>query len=132
MKVTYTTENARIRFEFEVSSGKVAFEMIGKIQDIFEESACGCCSSPLVRCSTREHDGNTFYNLVCGACGAQLDIGQRKDGKGMWLKRRDEDGNEKPNRGWYVYARGDRQQTNGSGARQVRQPARDPSEDVPF
>ncbi len=103
MKVSYTTENGRLTFEAEVPSGKAAFELLGKIQELFEEPKCGCCQSESIRCSTREHDGNMFYNLVCNGCGAQLDIGQRKDGKGMWLKRTDKDGNKMDHNGWYIY-----------------------------
>ncbi len=138
MKMTYRSQNGRLQFEADIQNAKQAFELMGKIQEIFEEPACGCCKSESIRCSTREHDSNMFYNLVCNQCGAQLDIGQRKDGKGMWLKRTDKDGNRLENQGWYVYQRGE---NNSAPARDTRpSEARNPfggkapqdNESIPF
>jgi hypothetical protein len=103
VKVTYTTPDGRISFEVEVASGKMAFEVIAAIQELFEESACGCCKSGAIQRQVREFDGNKYFKLVCTACGAQLDFGQHKDGKGLFIKRRDENKRELPNRGWYIY-----------------------------
>ncbi len=103
MKVTYTTPNGRLVFELEVASGKQAFEVVGAIQELFEEPNCGCCSSEHIRCEVRHVDDNAYYKLLCLDCGATLDFGQKKDGKHLFVKRRGEDRQVLPNRGWYIY-----------------------------
>jgi hypothetical protein len=104
MKVRYTTENNRLTFELEATTGKQAFEIVAAIQELFEEPACGCCKSAHIRCDVREFDGNSYYKLLCNACGAQLDFGQHKDGKGLFVKRTDKETKKPlPNRGWYVW-----------------------------
>lgn len=107
MKVTYTTEGGRLAFELDADSPKTAFEAVAGLQELFEEPDCGCCKSKAIRCEVREHDGNKYYKVVCNACGAQLDFGQFKDGKGLFVKRWDKDaGRAMPNRGWYIYRKG--------------------------
>ncbi len=103
MKMTYKTPNGRLAFEMEVGSGKQAFEIVAAVQELFEEPNCGACESPLIRCDVREFDGNKYFKLVCCDCGAQLDFGQHKDGKGLFVKRRDANKNLLPARGWYIW-----------------------------
>jgi hypothetical protein len=105
LKVSYTTGNGRITFEFEVDVGKTAFEAIAKLQEIFEEPGCGDCQSKQVRFSVREVAGNKYYNLVCDGCGAQLNFGQNKDGRGLFVKRVDKDDKPVGKNGWYHYQR---------------------------
>jgi len=101
MKVTYTTANGRISFEVDATTGKQAFEVVAAIQEIFEESACGACKSPSIRFDVREWDGNKYFKMACNACGAQIDFGQHKDGKGLFVKRMDKDKRPLPDNGWY-------------------------------
>ena len=103
MKVTYTTPTGRLTFEMELASGKQAFEVVAAIQELFEEADCGCCQSKNIRCDVREYDQNKYYKLCCNDCAAQLDFGQKKDGKTLFVKRRDKEGQDLPNRGWYIY-----------------------------
>lgn len=103
MKVTYTTQNGRLTFEMDLANGKLAFEAIAAIQELFEEPCCGLCQSERIRCDTREFDGNKYFKMVCNDCGGQLDFGQHKDGKGLFVKRKDENKQNFPNRGWYVW-----------------------------
>ena len=103
MKITYTTPNGRLVFETEVVSGKQAFELVAAIQELFEEPECGCCKSVRIRCEVRHVDANAYFKLLCLDCGATLDFGQKKDGKGLFVKRKNEDKQELPNRGWYVW-----------------------------
>ena len=106
MQVKYTTPNGRLTFEQEVTTGKQAFEFVAAVQALFEEASCGCCKSESIRCNTRDHDGNRYYELTCNSCGAKMDFGQNKDGKGMFAKRTDKDTYQPlPNRGWYIYQR---------------------------
>jgi hypothetical protein len=103
MRVTYTTPNGRLRFELEVSTGEQAFEVVAGIAELFEEPGCGLCDSKRIRHEVREFDGNHYYKLLCTDCGATVDFGQHKDGKGLFLKRRNKDNQPHPNRGWYRY-----------------------------
>ncbi len=103
MKVTYTTGSGRLTFEVECPSGKVAFEVVAAIQELFEEPCCGACKSKNIRCDVRVFDGNKYYKLVCNDCAAQLDFGQHKEGGGLFVKRRDKDGRDMPDGGWYVW-----------------------------
>ncbi len=104
MKVSYTTVNGRLTFEVEVTTGKQAFEVVAAVQELFEEAACGCCKSAHIRCDVREYDSNKYFKLVCNDCNAQIDFGQHKDGKGLFIKRFDKDTKAAlPNRGWYVW-----------------------------
>lgn len=104
MKVSYTTANGRLTFEIEVTTGKQAFEVVAAVQELFEEPACGLCKSALIRCDVREFDNNKYFKLVCNACGGQIDLGQHKDGKGLFVKRLDKDTKKPlPNRGWYIW-----------------------------
>ncbi len=103
MKITYTTANGRLTFEMDVTTGKQAFEVVAAVQELFEEPDCGACKSANIRCDVREFDANKYFKLVCNDCGAQLDFGQHKDGKGLFVKRRGEDKQPLPDRGWYVW-----------------------------
>ena len=103
MKVQYTTANGRLKFEVEVATGKAAFEVIAAVQELFEEEKCGNCDSPRIRCDVREYDGNKYFKLVCNVCGAQIDFGQHKDGKGLFIKRFDKDKRPMDHNGWYIW-----------------------------
>ncbi len=104
MKVHYTSENGRLRFEIDASTPKEIFAQVATIQEVFEEPCCGKCGSKSIRFEVREFDGNSYYKLFCTSCTAQLDYGQNKDMKNLFVKRRDKDSNTAlPNRGWYIY-----------------------------
>lgn len=103
MKGKYTTANGRLSFEFEGATDRAIFAQLAEIQEVFEEAACGCCRSTSLRYEVREFDAYKYYKLLCTACGATLDFGQHKVGESLFPKRRDKDGNDLPNDGWYVY-----------------------------
>jgi hypothetical protein len=48
--------------------------------------------SPEIRPNCRTVDGFDYYSLRCLACGAELSFGQRKDGSGLFPKRKTDDG----------------------------------------
>lgn len=132
MKIRYTTPNGRLEFEMEVDTGKTAFAVVARIQELFEESECGQCGDKNIRCSVRHIDDYTYYSLVCPQCSAQLNFGQNKDGKGLFVKRKNDDGNEIGKRGWYHWRpRGEEEETPGRYNRQQHDPITDPGE-VPF
>lgn len=131
MKMRYTTPNGRLTFELEADTGKAAFAVIARIQELFEEPDCGQCGSKNIRCSVRHIEDYTYYSLVC-ECGAQLNFGQNKDGKGLFVKRKDETGEEVGKRGWYHW-----QPSNQDSEGRRYQPAKQQSthsdeNDVPF
>ena len=102
MKMVY--QSGKLTFEAEISSGKQAFEVAAKMAELFEETHCGCCKSEHIRHEVREYDGNSYYKMLCNDCGAQLDFGQKKDGKSLFAKRYDSEAKQAlPNRGWYVW-----------------------------
>ena len=119
MKLTYTTASGRIIFEGEAQGVKAAFDILATLQELFEEPDCGCCKSKAIAANRRDIDNGCYYSWRCLDCGAQLDIGQKKDGKGMWAKRQD----HPETRGWYVWSgREDRDE----GCRQPSTPQRKP------
>ncbi len=104
MKVQYTSANGRLVFDFEAASHKDVMAKLAAIQELFEESSCGMCESKNIRFEVREHDGNNYYKMVCGACNAQIDYGQHKTGNSLFIKRWNKDTRTVlPNRGWYQY-----------------------------
>jgi hypothetical protein len=104
MRITYVSANGRLRIEMEAGSPKQVFELVAGVQDLFDEPECGLCKSKSIGCDVREFGGNKYYKMLCYACGATLDFGQHKDGKGLFSKRWHKDTNQPlPNRGWYQY-----------------------------
>ena len=106
MKVRYQTANARLTFEFESENDKTLVTNLAHIQELFEETCCGCCKSDRIRFDVREFDDFVYYKLLCDACGATLDFGQNKTGNTLFVKRFEKDSREPlPHRGWYQYSK---------------------------
>ena len=108
MEVQYRTKNGRFFFKIEGATHKELFKGISELQDIFEgEDTCGMCGKANIRFVVRESKkGNqvfAYYELRCSDCGARFDFGQSLVGGSLFPKRKDEEGNYKPNRGWYKY-----------------------------
>jgi hypothetical protein len=102
MKVNYKA-NDKLEFELEGSGQKEIFKELALIQEIFSETKCGLCGSTNIRFIVRNVDGNDYYELKCNDCGAVLAFGQHKKGGTLFPKRKDDDGNYLPNKGWYKY-----------------------------
>lgn len=100
MKVKYTTRSASLSVEFDVTSQKQLFEELALFQEVFDECACGKCGSENLKFVTRTVDDNTYYELRCLDCGAKLTFGVNKNGKTLFPKRKDENGQWLPDRGW--------------------------------
>ena len=101
MKAFYEA-TARLRIEIDAPGIKELFADLATVQEIFgSDPRCEVCDSE-ARCQHRIVDDNHYYELVCTnqQCRARLSFGQHKKGGGLFPKRKDEDGNWIPNRGW--------------------------------
>lgn len=102
MKLRYKV-SSKLEFELEAEGQKEIFKELASIQEIFGEEKCGLCQSTNLRFVTRNVDGNDYYELRCADCGAVLAYGQHKKGGTLFPKRKDDEGNYLPNRGWYKW-----------------------------
>jgi hypothetical protein len=100
MKVEYTSADGRLKCVFEGDDQKKLFEQIADFQEVFEEPDCGACKSRDIRFVARANAGNTFYEMHCLGCGAQLQFGVNKSGGTLFPKRKDDEG-MMPHRGWH-------------------------------
>jgi len=95
--------------ELDAGTVKELFTAVAEVQEIFAaDDACGnpACNSTRIRASVREVEGNIYYALKCGDCGAELAFGQRKIGGGLFPRRYDTETKETlPNRGWRKYVK---------------------------
>ena len=104
MKVLYKA-NERLQFELEGSGQKEVFKELAVIQEIFSEEKCGVCGCTNLKFVVRNVESNDYYELRCSEskCGAVLSYGQHKKGGTLFPKRKDEDNNYLPNKGWHKY-----------------------------
>jgi len=102
MKVKYRVGD-KLEFELEGSGQKEIFKELAIIQEIFAEEKCGLCSKNNLRFVVRTVDSNDYYELRCNDCGAVLAFGQHKKGGTLFPKRKDDDGNYMPNKGWHKF-----------------------------
>lgn len=104
MKILYKV-NDKLTFELEGEGQKEIFKELATIQEIFSEEKCGLCGSNNIRFVVRNVDGNDYYELRCLDCGAVLAFGQHKKGGTLFPKRKDDDGNYMPNKGWHKFVK---------------------------
>lgn len=104
MKILYKV-NDKLTFELEGEGQKEIFKELATIQEIFSEEKCGLCGSQNIKFVVRNVDGNDYYELRCLDCGAILAFGQHKKGGTLFPKRKDDDGNYMPNRGWHKFVK---------------------------
>lgn len=108
MEAAYRTADGRITFKVQGEHPKDLLAAIAALQEVFEaEKSCGVCNSTNIRFLYRLSSGYKFYEMVCGeqGCRARFSFGQAKEGGGLFPKRRDDDGNWLPNRGWEKYVK---------------------------
>jgi hypothetical protein len=106
VKLTYTSPSGRISLEADVDGDeKAVIEKLARLQDVFDEQECGVCHSPNIRFDVRTPQGYTYREWKCRACTARLDISEHKpvNGGGLYIDRKDDQGNPLPNAGWYKY-----------------------------
>lgn len=104
MKVKYKVGD-KLEFELEGAGQKEVFKELALIQEIFAEEKCGLCNNTNLRFVVRNVDGNDYYELRCSDCGAILSYGQHKKGGTLFPKRKDDDGNYLPNKGWHKWTK---------------------------
>jgi hypothetical protein len=104
MKIFYKV-NDKLTFELEAEGQKEIFKELATIQEIFSEEKCGLCGSTNIKFVVRSVDGNDYYELRCNDCGAVLAFGQHKKGGTLFPKRKDDDGNYMPNKGWHKFVK---------------------------
>lgn len=103
MKVRMQSLDGRATIEFEAPGVKELFQRMGKVSEIINVEACGCCNSKRTVQSFRQVKGYDYYSFQCLDCQAQLNFGQYKDGRGLFLKRSDEEGRPLGKNGWHHY-----------------------------
>lgn len=104
MKLRYKV-NSKLEFELEGEGQKEIFKELAAVQEIFGEEKCGLCGSTNLKFVVRNVDGNDFYELRCAECGAILAFGQHKKGGTLFPKRKDDEGNWLPNKGWHKWSK---------------------------
>ena len=111
MKVLYTA-NTKLQFELEGSGQKEIFKELALIQEIFGEDKCGLCNKNNLKYIVRNVDGNDYYEIKCNDCNAVLSFGQHKKGGTLFPKRKDDDNNYMPNKGWHKWTPDSQQASN--------------------
>lgn len=106
MKVNYKIGD-RLNFELEASGQKEVFKELASIQEIFGEDMCGLCGKRNLKFVVRSVEGNDYYELRCNDCGAILSYGQHKKGGTLFPKRKDDNNEYLPHKGWHKWKRED-------------------------
>lgn len=102
MKLKYKVSE-KLEVELDVTGQKEIFKELATLQEIFGESHCGMCDSDNLKFCVRNVDDNDYYELRCNKCAAILSFGQHKKGGTLFPKRKDENNNLLPNRGWHKW-----------------------------
>ena len=107
MEAQYRAFNGRLVIKVEGANIKDIFKAISPIAEVLDQDqVCGACKSPNIRLrhrvTTKGRDSFDYYELACGACSARLELGQLKQGGGLFPKRKDDNG-YLPNFGWTKY-----------------------------
>jgi len=104
VKLHWKAPMGGLTFEIEEEEQKPLFRGLAEVQEVFgAETACGLCNSTDIRFRVRKIDENEYFEIRCGHCDAQFGFGQHKNGKTLFPRRQDKDGNYLPNRGWYKW-----------------------------
>jgi len=106
MKLKYKVSE-KLEFELEASGQKEVFKELALIQEIFGEESCGMCDSNNIKFIVRSVEGNDYYELRCTdiKCNAILSFGQHKKGGTLFPKRKDDNNNYLPNKGWHKWTK---------------------------
>ncbi len=108
MEIQYRSQNGRLFIKVEGVNQKEVFEKLASAQEVFEaDDKCGCCGKANLRFRVRHVPKGTktfdYYEMVCQDCYARLAFGQSTDTVSLFPKRKDEQGEWLPTRGWSKY-----------------------------
>ena len=108
MEIQYRSRSGRLLVKIQGDNQKEAFKNLSSAQEVFDgDDTCGCCGDADIRFRVREVAKGTktfsYYELVCHKCFARLAFGQSQDTVSLFPKRKDENGEWLPNRGWSKY-----------------------------
>lgn len=112
VKAHYRTFNGRLVFEVEgeTQKAKAIVKAICELHQIFEGlSSCGCCDSTEIRLNLRTVESNEYYGWLCSKCGAELSLGQHKNGRTLFPKGLAGD----EHRGWKRFERSQKPRSAG-------------------
>jgi|TARA_Y100001963_G_scaffold160186_2_gene268757 hypothetical protein len=98
MKVSKVIGEVTVEFEAETVADAV--KHISALEDVFGEDNCGHCQGANLRLMARESGGYQYYEVACKDCYHTLSFGIHQTGGTLFPKRRDQDGQALPNRGW--------------------------------
>lgn len=118
MQVQYRCMGGGVTLTFEAKDIKDLIVKCASLEEILGESTCGACQSPNVKFRHRRHDGNDFYEVRCQDCASTLSFGQKKEGGGLFPKRKDKEGIYLSNNGWVKWERGQQSQPTQGEANQ--------------
>ena len=103
MKLTFKI-NDRITIEAEGDKQTDVFEQIASAQEVFDNLKCKANGSTDVQFVVRtDKDENKYYEMRDRKEGYRLSFHQYKKGGGLYLPKKDKDGNWLPSDGWYKY-----------------------------
>lgn len=92
------------------AEGESAVDVMAKLSKLAQVFAgvdkCGKCGCDDIAPNMREPEKFVYYEFQClnPACGARLSLGQSKNERDLFQKRKNEDGGWKENDGWEVYS----------------------------
>jgi hypothetical protein len=105
LELTYRTKDARLSLKVQGETLKELFRTMATAQELFADSQCGLCHSEDIKFRVRQADTYEFFEKVCAACNGVLAYGQRRDGSGLFPRRKSEAGELLPNGGWLKWTK---------------------------
>lgn len=90
-------------FECDATNHEDAIKTLSMWGEMLTEPDCGRCGCKDLIPKHRRAQQYDYYHLECRnpECGAQLAFGQLREGGGVFPKRKDQNDNWLPHRGWY-------------------------------
>ncbi len=110
MEIQYRSRSGRLLIKIEGANQKEAFKNLASAQEVFDgDDTCGVCNSPdirfRVRTVSKSNKSFDYFEMACHHCFARLAFGQSQDTTSLFPKRKDENGEWLPARGWYKYVK---------------------------
>ena len=105
MEIQYRSASGRLLIKVDGNTQKEVFEKLASAQEVFDsEDKCGVCGKTNIRFRVRHvakgSQAFDYFELLCHDCNARLAFGQSTDKISLFPKRKDQENNWLPNRGW--------------------------------